>query len=165
MVWRRMAQKAMREGTLRVGRVAQEVHQPWRSQQAGPSSPGKAKEQQQRLNKHRDFFPGQQYQPSDLQGTPPPGTTRPPPRSSPTEAHKSTARRVDFRNARSLSNFLSHHGKLLRRRKTGLKAKVHRSVGREIKLARDMALLPHVGIPPRGSCSPPPPRPLPPSPR
>lgn len=48
---------------------------------------------------------------------------------------------ADFRNGAFLSQFVTATGKLLPRRRTKLSAKLHSALCREIKLARNMALL------------------------
>lgn len=107
-------------------------------------------ERDKRLNSHRLFYPGSLYDPSELA----PDCKMPPPakrKKVSTEyrnAVKSMARRTEFRNASALPHFLTSEGKLLSRRKTGLRMKVHRSIGRHIKLARQLAIIPHIGRPP-----------------
>ena len=50
--------------------------------------------------------------------------------------------KADYKDARTLRQFMSDRGKILPRRITGLCAKHQRSVAGEIKRARVMALLP-----------------------
>eukprot|EP00891_Asterochloris_glomerata_P002895 jgi/Astpho2/2895/Aster-x0115 len=51
-------------------------------------------------------------------------------------------RQADFRNLRFLDQFVTRTGQLQPRRRTGLKQHVHRHLMRQIKTARQMALLP-----------------------
>ena len=52
--------------------------------------------------------------------------------------------KVDYKDVRKLSRFLTERGKILPRRATGLSAKQQRQVARAIKRARHIALLPYV---------------------
>ena len=52
---------------------------------------------------------------------------------------------VDYRDAALLRRFLTDHGKILARRKTGTCAKHQRRLAMAIKLARHLALLPYTG--------------------
>lgn len=66
------------------------------------------------------------------------------------KANKSMTRRridlpieqVNYKNVEILSKFTSETGKILPRRVTGVSAKLHRKVTREIKRARTCNLLP-----------------------
>ena len=66
------------------------------------------------------------------------------------KANKSIPRRridlpmekIDYKNTEILSKFTSETGKILPRRVTGVSAKMHRKVTREIKRARTCNLLP-----------------------
>ena len=66
------------------------------------------------------------------------------------KANKSMPRRridlpmekIDYKNTDVLSKFTSETGKILPRRVTGVSAKMHRKVTREIKRARTCNLLP-----------------------
>jgi len=49
---------------------------------------------------------------------------------------------IDYKNTEILSKFTSETGKILPRRVTGVSAKMHRRVTREIKRARSCNLLP-----------------------
>jgi small subunit ribosomal protein S18 len=50
--------------------------------------------------------------------------------------------KVDYKNPDLLSKFTSETGKILPRRITGISAKLHRKITREIKRARAVNLLP-----------------------
>ena len=50
--------------------------------------------------------------------------------------------RVDYKNTEILAKFTSETGKILPRRVTGVSAKLHRKITREIKRARACNLLP-----------------------
>jgi ribosomal protein S18 len=109
-----------------------------------PGAAAKAEEMSPaRLHPHRLFFPGQTYAPLDLdpykakevtikQDLMRRGTAVP---AAAVEAF------ADFRNVPFLSNFVSPAGKLLPRRRTRLPAKLHREVGRQVRLARVMAVM------------------------
>ena len=56
------------------------------------------------------------------------------------------ARSIDWKDAKTLSTrFVSETGKILPRRQTGLGAKTHRLVAKNIKIARIMGVLPFYG--------------------
>lgn len=50
---------------------------------------------------------------------------------------------IDYKNIGLLSRFLDRRGRILSRRKTRVSAKVQRKIAREIKRARQLALLPY----------------------
>jgi small subunit ribosomal protein S18 len=50
---------------------------------------------------------------------------------------------IDYKNIGLLSRFLDRRGRILSRRKTRVSAKVQRKIVREIKRARELALLPY----------------------
>ena len=50
--------------------------------------------------------------------------------------------KISFKNPEVLSKFTSDTGKILPRRVTGVSAKMHRKITREIKKARSVNLLP-----------------------
>ncbi|WP_018970143.1 30S ribosomal protein S18 [Rubritalea marina] len=52
------------------------------------------------------------------------------------------AEQIDYKNTDILSKFTSETGKILPRRVTGVSAKLHRKITREIKRARSCNLLP-----------------------
>lgn len=49
--------------------------------------------------------------------------------------------KVDFREVAIVKEFLNDHGKILPKRKSGLRAKAQRKVSRAVKTARQMALI------------------------
>ncbi len=49
---------------------------------------------------------------------------------------------IDYKNSETLERFISRTGKILPRRMTGATAKVQRKIAHEIRIARDMNLLP-----------------------
>ena len=66
-------------------------------------------------------------------------------RIMPRRRHDIPADKVDFKNPEILSQFTTQTGKILPRRVTGVSAKLHRKITREIKRARHLALLPYTG--------------------
>jgi small subunit ribosomal protein S18 len=65
-----------------------------------------------------------------------------PRRRSPIQDLKSSP--LDYKDPRTLGRFITERGKVLPRRQTGLSAKHQRALAREIKRARELALLPYV---------------------
>jgi small subunit ribosomal protein S18 len=63
-------------------------------------------------------------------------------RQMPRRRHDIPADQVDYKNPELLSKFTSQTGKILPRRVTGVSAKLHRKITREIKRARGVNLLP-----------------------
>ena len=53
--------------------------------------------------------------------------------------------RISYQNPEVLSKFTTETGKILPRRVTGVSAKMHRKITREIKRARAVSLLPRTG--------------------
>jgi small subunit ribosomal protein S18 len=51
---------------------------------------------------------------------------------------------IDFKNARTLENFISAAGKIKSRKKTGLCSRHQRRLSQSIKRARFLALLPYI---------------------
>ena len=51
---------------------------------------------------------------------------------------------IDYKDTELLGKFLSPHGKIMPRRRTGLSAKNQRSLAMAVKRARFMALLPYI---------------------
>lgn len=99
----------------------------------------------QRLHPSRLFIPQQTYAPSELdpyraaeEGSAPweeaQGAL---PRLNPDEV----TQLADYKNAPMLSTFLSEAGKLPLRKRTHLRAKLHRHLARQVKIARCMAIL------------------------
>ena len=102
-----------------------------------------------RLHPGRVFYPGQTYTPSDLAagaGAADPASAALRPRGpSFTRAALPPAPEIrakaDFRDARFLASLLTDTGRLPPRRRTRLPQAAHRHVMRQVKLARQMALL------------------------
>lgn len=96
-----------------------------------------------RVHPYRLFYPGQMYTPQDLD----PYKAREMARG--VDAHpgrraipsSQVVAKADFRNPGFLASFLSESGKLKPRRQTRLRQKLHRHLGRQIKLARQLGLL------------------------
>ena len=100
-----------------------------------------------RINPNRLFFPGQKYELEELDPY-----TAPPEVAFPTRRRRAEEeitdnddlllRNLHFMNYDFLSRYVTEQGKILPRRKTGLKKKVQRRLVRTIKTARQMAILP-----------------------
>lgn len=103
----------------------------------------------ERVSHSRIYYPGQSYDTDDLA----------PREMFDTEIHSITQKTrrapmrgkaidkqlletLDFRNARLLSQFVSETGKILPKRKTGLSAKVHRKMVKQVKVSRVMGIMP-----------------------
>lgn len=54
-----------------------------------------------------------------------------------------TGKEVDYKDTETLKKFISETGKILPRKATGACAKHQRAVAREIKKAREIALIPY----------------------
>jgi ribosomal protein S18 len=95
----------------------------------------------------RIFFPGQTYDPEDLDlSKKPDELERPPPRYRRKFDNKEVLQRADFRNPRYLSNFIAETSRILPKRRSGLTAKAQRKVIREIKTARTFGLMPFTSM-------------------
>jgi ribosomal protein S18 len=98
----------------------------------------------QRLHPTRLFFPRTAYAPSDLD---PYKTTAAAAAGSFEEEVEvvpraaEVGRYADYKNAPLLASFLSESGKLPLRSRTHLRAKLHRHLSRQVKIARQMAIL------------------------
>ena len=102
-----------------------------------------------RVSQSRIYYPGQSYETDDLA---PRGrfdtethsatqtTRRAPMRGKDIDKHLLES--LDFRNASLLTQFISETGKILPRRKTGLSAKVHRKMVKQVKTSRMMGVIP-----------------------
>lgn len=96
-----------------------------------------------RLLPHRLFYPGATYSPEELD----PYKAKPVTMLSDLVVKRGSIQpRVvessnDFRNPNFLNNFISESGKINPRRQTRLPAKMHRTVVRQIKFARSLALM------------------------
>ncbi|CAD7696442.1 unnamed protein product [Ostreobium quekettii] len=97
-----------------------------------------------RLHPTRTFLPGMKYKPEDLT-LPGLGTRRPFVRPGPGFTNEEAIEQADYKNLAFLNKFVTITGRLLPRRQTKLKQKVHRHVCREVKLARQLGLLPFTG--------------------
>ena len=53
---------------------------------------------------------------------------------------------VDYKDIKLLKRFVTDQGKIMPRRGTGTSAKVHRKLGRSIKRARNIALMPYTNV-------------------
>lgn len=103
------------------------------------------------VSPYRVYYPGQSYETDDLAPrlnqyvveafTPTQKSKRGPPMRG-KEIDKQLIETLDFRNARLLSQFVSETGKILPKRKTGLSAKVHRKMTRQVKVSRVMGIMP-----------------------
>ena len=101
-----------------------------------------------RVSETRVYYPGQTYDPSELEGS---FASVAPSASQKTrrvlkkgkDLDAFVARAIDWKDAKMLSTrFVSETGKIVPRRQTGLSAKTHRLVVKNIKIARIMGVLP-----------------------
>ncbi len=53
---------------------------------------------------------------------------------------------IDYKDVKLLRRFITDQGKIMPRRVTGTSAKMHRKVVREIKRARNIALMPYTNV-------------------
>ena len=53
---------------------------------------------------------------------------------------------IDYKDVRLLRRFITDQGKIMPRRVTGTSAKTHRKVVKEIKRARNIALMPFTNV-------------------
>ena len=102
-----------------------------------------------RVSLSRIYYPGQSYETYDLaprgrfdpETHSPTQTTRRAPMKG-KDIDKQLLESLDFRNASMLTQFISETGKILPRRKTGLSAKVHRKMVKQVKTSRMMGVIP-----------------------
>lgn len=95
----------------------------------------------------RLFFPGQTYDPEDLDlSKKPDELEKPPPRYRRKYDNNEVLQRADFRNPRYLSNFIAETSRILPKRRSSLTAKAQRKVIREIKTARTFGLMPFTSM-------------------
>ena len=101
-----------------------------------------------RVSETRVYYPGQTYDPSELEGS---FASVAPSASQKTrrvlkkgkDLDAFVAQAIDWKDAKMLSTrFVSETGKIVPRRQTGLGAKTHRLVVKNIKIARIMGVLP-----------------------
>tara|TARA_B100001750_G_C15469088_1_gene578764 strand:+ start:375 stop:605 length:231 start_codon:yes stop_codon:yes gene_type:complete len=57
---------------------------------------------------------------------------------------------IDYKDVKLLRRFITDQGKIMPRRVTGTSAKMHRKVVREIKRARNIALMPYTNVNQKG---------------
>ncbi|BDA42118.1 probable 30S ribosomal protein S18 at C-terminar half [Coccomyxa sp. Obi] len=96
-----------------------------------------------RLHPTRMFYPGQTYDPEDLvEAAEHIGWKRAVRAPGEKASNGDVRAQADFRNQAFLNRFISELGKLPPKRTTRLQQKTHRHLCRQIKLARQMALLP-----------------------
>ena len=102
-----------------------------------------------RVSQSRIYYPGQSYETDDLAPrgrfdtephSPTQTTRRAPMKGKDIDKHLLDS--LDFRNASLLTQFISETGKILPRRKTGLSAKVHRKMVKQVKTSRMMGVIP-----------------------
>ena len=112
------------------------------------SSPTPTARPTTRVSETRVYYPGQTYDPSELEGS---FASAAPSASQKTrrvlkkgkDLDALVARSIDWKDAKMLSTrFVSETGKIVPRRQTGLGAKTHRLVVKNIKIARIMGVLP-----------------------
>ena len=53
---------------------------------------------------------------------------------------------IDYKDVKLLRRFITDQGKIMPRRITGTSARMHRKVVREIKRARNIALIPYTNV-------------------
>ena len=53
---------------------------------------------------------------------------------------------IDYKDVKLLRRFITDQGKIMPRRITGTSAKMHRKVVKEIKRARNIALMPYTNV-------------------
>ena len=53
---------------------------------------------------------------------------------------------IDYKDVKLLRRFITDQGKIMPRRVTGTSAKMHRKLVREIKRARNIALMPYTNV-------------------
>ena len=53
---------------------------------------------------------------------------------------------IDYKDVKILRRFITDQGKIMPRRITGTSAKMHRKVVKEIKRARNIALMPYTNV-------------------
>ncbi|KAL4436782.1 hypothetical protein ABPG75_003921 [Micractinium tetrahymenae] len=99
----------------------------------------------QRLHPSRLFIPQQTYAPSELDpykaAEEGPAPWEEAENALPTLNPHEVTQLADYKNAPMLSTFLSEAGKLPLRKRTHLRAKLHRHLARQVKIARCMAIL------------------------
>lgn len=56
----------------------------------------------------------------------------------------SNPKNIDYKDTETLKKFLTPHGRIMPRKRSGVNAKTQRKLARAIKRARFMALLPYI---------------------
>jgi len=139
-----------------VGSAAADAAEDDAAEGGGPSrEKAEPKVRIERILKHRLFFPGQRYETDDLaprDASDGPmftegllakrGTFVKPPNLKDERSTKILTECLDFRDVKVLSNFVTDTGRIIPRRKTGVRQKVQRKMNRAIKTARQMAIMP-----------------------
>ena len=139
-----------------VGSAAADAAEDDAAEGGGPSrEKAEPKVRIERILKHRVFFPGQRYETDDLaprDASDGPmftegllakrGTFVKPPNLKDERSTKILTECLDFRDVKVLSNFVTDTGRIIPRRKTGVRQKVQRKMNRAIKTARQMAIMP-----------------------
>jgi len=103
-------------------------------------------QQQTRVSNSRVFYPGQIYEPEELEGFSPKTTaslkTRRVLQKNGKELNELVQRQINWRDAKMLTRYVSETGKISARRLSGLSAKTHRVVVKNIKIARILGVIP-----------------------
>jgi small subunit ribosomal protein S18 len=121
------------------------------SRLASAASGTREVERPARLSRDRLYYPGQNYEPSDLAAqtartapvrhTAAGKTVKNPMRGKAVEA--TLLERAAYEDARFLTQFVSDTGKIYPKRRLGVSAKAQRKIARAIKTARQMGILPY----------------------
>ena len=121
------------------------------SRLASAASGTREVERPARLRRDRLYYPGQNYEPSDLAAqtartapvrhTAAGKTVKNPMRGKAVEA--TLLERAAYEDARFLTQFVSDTGKIYPKRRLGVSAKAQRKIARAIKTARQMGILPY----------------------
>ncbi|GMH33194.1 hypothetical protein BSKO_01028 [Bryopsis sp. KO-2023] len=98
-----------------------------------------------KLHPTRMFFSGGTYTPGDLSPMATSGGARRRgyQRNITEYTNEEAMLKADFKNLKFLNSFVTDSGRIMLRRETKLKARVHRHVMRQVKISRQMGLLPY----------------------
>lgn len=99
-----------------------------------------------RMRSDRLFFPGQTYDPEDLDLSKEAALEKPTVRTRKRYPSKEVFQVADFRNPRYLSKFIRESSRILPRRHFQISAKAQRKVAKEIKTARILGLMPFTSM-------------------
>ncbi|CAM6107125.1 unnamed protein product [Calypogeia fissa] len=99
-----------------------------------------------RMRPDRLFFPGQTYDPEDLDLSKEAAVEKPTVRTRKKYSSKEVFLVADFRNPRYLSKFIRESSRILPKRHYQISAKAQRKVAREIKTARILGLMPFTSM-------------------